>query len=788
MGKRFIPAAFGALIAFAALPGAAVGGSDVLFVIDNSGSMAGNDPDFTVREVVADFAERLDADDRVGLVLFDKTVRMPAALTAIEDGGLEALEKGLPEVDYRGQFTDSPAGIERALYELGKAGGENVPIVVFLTDGIVDTGNARLDAERVKWLREDLASEAADDGVRIFGIAFTENADSLLVQSLARRTGADYFRALAAADLPRAFDDAFAAAEENVRDERPATEPDAASTREPLVDLSLPLGEPDDTGTSRDAGAARGEAEAPAFADPPPPPSDVPMPDPETLAADEKAAVDEFNEALSDAGINLDDIPEGQAIIIPPRQESDSTPLLIAALVVVAMAALFVVWLLWRRKAPGSGDDEAPLIPPAPNAPAIEIPEAYLVDVDQITERDRHPLHVKSIMVGRVAGPASTEYEYLVIRQPTIGRQHAVIKYQDFAYWVVDQGSVNGTYVNDQRVTGPTRLKHGDVVRFHKTPFRIEISKAFEQGEGTAYDATVMADTEATMAASADALAGATAALSASQIAEAAGLASARAPGAGDETQPVQDDLFGVTDDLSVPDDETRVLAPDADTIPPVTASDADDAVKSFFDITGDEQRVSLDDTADEEVDFTATTVVPGVEPPDEDVSLVGSDDDFDAEASAFFDDGTIGAPEDRTDDDLTMFDDDDTPSSADPDETADDFVFIESDDDTSAATDGVMAKFDQATAPPDEDMDQTAIMSPGTASGLGLDAVKRPSTEPAAEREQGGFEQTTLFGGGGSADEVGEFFDITGTTGEYDAEEDDDESSNERNRSGDGA
>jgi pSer/pThr/pTyr-binding forkhead associated (FHA) protein len=46
-----------------------------------------------------------------------------------------------------------------------------------------------------------------------------------------------------------------------------------------------------------------------------------------------------------------------------------------------------------------------------------------------------------------------------------VSRRHAVIQAQEGGYWLVDFGSRNGTYVNDQRIAQPTRLQHGAVVR-----------------------------------------------------------------------------------------------------------------------------------------------------------------------------------------------------------------------------------------------------------------------------------------------------------------------------------
>ena len=73
--------------------------------------------------------------------------------------------------------------------------------VVFLTDGIVDTGDRQKDIDRTAWLKTDLAAACAQAGIRIFGIAFTENADFPLIQTMASRTGGAYFRATRPEDI-----------------------------------------------------------------------------------------------------------------------------------------------------------------------------------------------------------------------------------------------------------------------------------------------------------------------------------------------------------------------------------------------------------------------------------------------------------------------------------------------------------------------------------------------------------------------------------------------------------
>lgn len=193
---------------------------DVVFVLDNSGSMKSNDPSFLTREAVFGFAatlaENRDVDGRIGLVLFDEDANLAQPLTSVGQLiGDRDLERALRNLDFSGQRTHSPAGIERALYELRSRGREDArKAIVFLSDGKIDTGDSRNDLEAARWLKEDLAGESEAEDVRIFGIAFTESADYQLMQALARRTRARYYRAFEADELPSVVADVLATVEE----------------------------------------------------------------------------------------------------------------------------------------------------------------------------------------------------------------------------------------------------------------------------------------------------------------------------------------------------------------------------------------------------------------------------------------------------------------------------------------------------------------------------------------------------------------------------------------------
>lgn len=57
----------------------------------------------------------------------------------------------------------------------------------------------------------------------------------------------------------------------------------------------------------------------------------------------------------------------------------------------------------------------------------------------------------------------------IVINDPEMSRRHAQIVQQGNSFTVSDLGSTNGTFVNGQRCTGATPLRHGDRIEFGDT-------------------------------------------------------------------------------------------------------------------------------------------------------------------------------------------------------------------------------------------------------------------------------------------------------------------------------
>lgn len=98
--------------------------------------------------------------------------------------------------------------------------------------------------------------------------------------------------------------------------------------------------------------------------------------------------------------------------------------------------------------------------------------KAVLLDTKNSTNHSRYVLSEKPLMIGRVAVKDSEHYDSVVIPDVTVGRRHVVIEQDEGAYWLQDQGSVNGSFVNGQRIEERHRLRDGDYIKVHKFSFQ----------------------------------------------------------------------------------------------------------------------------------------------------------------------------------------------------------------------------------------------------------------------------------------------------------------------------
>ena len=202
-------------------------GIDIVVVMDNSGSMTVNDPQYIRVEAIKNMLDDLHDYDRLSLVQFNDAAQLIQSLTSNRTDIERALNAVVPSGG-----TDMSLGLEKALAELRADGGNNHKIMIVLTDGHSINNPTSIQ----------YAEEAADDNITIFtiGLGSSVNIDTTTLTTIANKTGGQYFQAANATDLTTTFQKIRLAAEDL---RQPKVFSDWTLTKDLVVDGDLVLQE-----------------------------------------------------------------------------------------------------------------------------------------------------------------------------------------------------------------------------------------------------------------------------------------------------------------------------------------------------------------------------------------------------------------------------------------------------------------------------------------------------------------------------------------------------------------
>ncbi len=396
---------------------------EVMLILDNSGSMIKNDPDFLLRSVVKEFLTDFKIDWRIGMVIFDQGVRLAEPLTemANQDSRLQ-FTKSIEKINYKGLLSDTPGAVERAIYELKIKGRKNAPkIIVLLTDGIVDTGNKQKDIAREKWLKENLTAMSKKEGIRIFGIAFTDQADFSLIQTLAQKTKGEYFRAQKAEDIGQIVD---------------------------IIDKMI---------NQLLLGPEPAKPEITAEKPPKPVSQEVPVLD-KPVAPGSADQGETIETPLIKKTTGLEH-PKP----VPYESNAGSIYRILTGIIIILLIVIIII-ILNGKTVEKKTEPEQPVVsekrPPT-------IPRAELIDIKNVTGHKTLILNKGLITIGR------DKDNDISIPEETVSSFHATIEFRGGFFFLEDQRSKNKTYLSGHEIgaSTPVKLKSGDDIRFNTHKF-----------------------------------------------------------------------------------------------------------------------------------------------------------------------------------------------------------------------------------------------------------------------------------------------------------------------------
>lgn len=162
----------------------------------------------------------------------------------------------------------------------------------------------------------------------------------------------------------------------------------------------------------------------------------------------------------------------------PITAESMNLSLWLPILGVLGITAVVLIFIYSRRQpAPTAADDDtmpAPTdLPPLPAKSAAPPATPYDAYLDPINQPDADPILLEddTVIIGRDEAEVT-----IILTDKSVARLHARIARQNNSYWLYDEGSANGTYLNYTRLgLAPKAITDNDVISIGRLQFRFSL-------------------------------------------------------------------------------------------------------------------------------------------------------------------------------------------------------------------------------------------------------------------------------------------------------------------------
>lgn len=166
---------------------------DVVFLVDDSGSMVDNDPDMVRSTAVYNFIRSLSGSDGFSMIRFTDSVSTHIEYKLVSDVlDWSVLQKDISNLSSNGG-TDISGAIRAGISQLDAVDRDTEKLMVLLTDGKQDSKSSSYD--------EDAAVEAAERGYKIDIISLGDDTDEEVLSEIASTTGGTYYTSDTADEL-----------------------------------------------------------------------------------------------------------------------------------------------------------------------------------------------------------------------------------------------------------------------------------------------------------------------------------------------------------------------------------------------------------------------------------------------------------------------------------------------------------------------------------------------------------------------------------------------------------
>lgn len=170
-------------------------------------------------------------------------------------------------------------------------------------------------------------------------------------------------------------------------------------------------------------------------------------------------------------------VPTAESQVLTSDTPSETLPewQMVAGIGAVLLLAVVVIIWLWRRRANKKSSSTAVPLPSStvnqPGHSPFELPKIAILEPLYPQSGKRIVLDGASFTIGSDMNSAQ-----IVLQDVSISRLHARIRRQEHTYWLFDEGSTDGVFLNYERLgLAPRELHDGDTVQLGKLTFRFSL-------------------------------------------------------------------------------------------------------------------------------------------------------------------------------------------------------------------------------------------------------------------------------------------------------------------------